>query len=527
MPARLTSGQQPSPQLDELVDFVLDQVGRPEDSRAVAATLESRGVRDVDALTRHGEPDVFALADRVYDECLRRLAGDMEPPSTAVAPLRERFGRVLRLYGRGAFSGLPMLVQTACMVLLGYTLWGYLGFEPAMATCVALASLLSLVVTGGFTQSIGRLVTFYVQQLSWEFARQSGWRLVRYGIAGSVSAGGLLMLADRWSGWIPPGLMATAAAYYLLLCLLWLLLALLYALEMRAAIASSFVLGLAVVFSVHSLTSVPVQGAHWAGLSVTNAIAAGWSWLALRRRSAVSREGSGQRLPRRALHAYGVAPYFGYGVLYFCFLFADRLLAWSAGRHPLPVWFDSRYEMGLDLALLVMVLMVAHLEYSVHEFSDSLVRTQQRYPAVELSAHNRHHLSFYRRQVRVLLRLGVLAGTAVTGSLLLLEPDGMTGNAGAVTWPVFALGTVGYVLLVLGLLNAALLFSLSRTGPVLTGLAAGLAVDLLVAWPLSRLVAYWCSVVGLVAGAAVFTAVTTVGTIRVLRRLDYFYYSAY
>jgi hypothetical protein len=62
---------------------------------------------------------------------------------------------------------------------------------------------------------------------------------------------------------------------------------------------------------------------------------------------------------------------------------------------------------------------------------------------------------------------------------------------------------------------------------VVPALLAALLVNAVVGWQLSREESYWMAVVGLAAGALVFAVATTVAALRVLRRLDYYYYSAF
>jgi uncharacterized membrane protein YfcA len=92
---------------------------------------------------------------------------------------------------------------------------------------------------------------------------------------------------------------------------------------------------------------------------------------------------------------------------------------------------------------------------------------------------------------------------------------------------VFLAGTAGYGLLVVALLNGVFLFSLSRPWPAVGALALAVCTNAAVGWTFSRTGEYWWSVGGLVAGAAVFAVLTSAATVRVLRRLDYYYYSAF
>ena len=57
----------------ELVDLVVERIGVPVDVYAVAATLESEGIRDLDARERFGSADVFDLAEDVYGAALQKV----------------------------------------------------------------------------------------------------------------------------------------------------------------------------------------------------------------------------------------------------------------------------------------------------------------------------------------------------------------------------------------------------------------------------------------------------------------------
>ena len=535
------------------VDFVLEQTTSPVDVSAVAAALESAGVRDVDA-EKHGDADVFALAERVYAACRARLIarGDVAPAPVAAAG----WTQVLQRYGRGLVTGLPMLVQTGSVLLLAFVLYSLLGYDVEKASVVALATLISLVVTGGFVQCIGRLGTYYAEQQSFELAQQVSWRLVRYGLLGSAGVGVLAVGVNDLVGWFPPGLALDAAVYYALLTTMWLLLAVLYAMQLRVSIVGVFLLSTLVVALTDELLSTSLEVAHWSGLVAADVAAGGLAWWSLRRRASGDQgSGSLRRLPHAAIHAYGLLPYFTYGVLYFSFLFVDRLLAWTVGDHPLPLWFNATYEVGLDLALVVLVLMLPQLEYSLHAFSDSR-KPERSFPALALPGHlrrpgrhrrtagrlaeesggqpyrhsqaSRYYLRFYRRQLLLLGALGAVAAGVVTLAASALYRTGIVPNAdGQAGWSVFLWGTVGYALLVVALLNGVFMFSLSTPWPVVGALLVGLLANITVGGVLSRYGEYWWSVGGLVVGAFLFACITTISTVRVLRHLDYYNYAAF
>lgn len=248
---------------------------------------------------------------------------------------------------------------------------------------------------------------------------------------------------------------------------------------------------------------------------------------------------------------YSVAPYFLYGVLYFGYLFVDRLVGWSAGDMPPPyiIWFRTSYEWGLDVALLSLVLTIAVLEYTINEFSNLVIPVQTCFSAYHVPQHNGFFRRFYLRQLILLFTVALIsafsvrwAATELTSRLLIAHPVSTgidvemakaspTMVTGIFDDPVivfvFTWGVVGYSLLVWGLLSAVFFFSLSRPGFVLKAITLALVVNLLIGLILSRAISYEYSVLGLVAGSLAFGALSTWYAHRVLNHLDYYYYSAY
>jgi hypothetical protein len=225
-------------------------------------------------------------------------------------------------------------------------------------------------------------------------------------------------------------------------------------------------------------------------------------------------------------------PSFWFGTLYFAFVLCDRLVAWSAGDHPLPLWFDVDYELGLDLALVAVVPALAFLEPVVEAFSTRVASTQERFAAGAVAQYNDDLLHFHRR--RVLGAAGVaLAGVALAAlAVLALDGAGALGTLagfahGTVSPRVFAWGAAGYVLLTVGLLSASILMALGRPWLVVGALAAAIAVDAVLGIGLSRSGASWEAVVGLAAGGAVFAASTTAMAFRTLGRSDYHFLATY
>jgi hypothetical protein len=336
--------------------------------------------------------------------------------------------------------------------------------------------------------------------------------------------------------------------------------------------------------SVYQEATWDIYAAHWIGLTVANLVAFVWGHRNLfgpayelsRQTDRTAIELQRAKLPRPSLLTYSVAPYFVYGTLYFTFLFMDRVIGWSAGQEPLPmiIWFRTPYELGLDWALLSMLLTIAMLEYTIHEFGSVIIPVQEQRKALQIETvenhvqerkekqaeqsdldkvavtphplnafadiavarqfknHNKFFFKFYIRQLLLLAGISIVS-ILVTyyGVLWLRRFDDVKAIrdffANPITFWVFYWSVGGYALLVWGMLNSVFFFFLSR--PWFTIRTAGLVlvVNIVVGFILSRMFAYWYSVIGLTVGALLFAIIMTWYAVKVFRKLDYYYYSAY
>jgi len=537
---------------EQLADEVMERIGWPLDKWAVAATLESIGMRDADAVQEFGKEDIFDLAEDIYARCQARGWESVGEKGPRELTLRERLGRFFKFYIQGLFFALPMAGQIFAVLFLGYSLWASLQFSEREATVVAVGTILSLVVTGGFVQAIGRKGLFYLEQGGYILAREVCLRFIKTGTLAVIEVGLVLYLANLMWPFFSRSMLAVVLMYYLLLSELWLFLAVLYTLRERIATLLLTLLGALIVYLAMKFTPWGIFVAHGMGLAIADALIFAWGYRALSRRARETGvELELARLPRGSILTYSVAPYFLYGMLYFGYLFVDRLVGWSAGEIPPPyvIWFRTSYEWGLDVALLSLVFTIAALEYTINEFSSLIIPVQKGFNAHHLSRHNSFFKRFYLRQsvllfvVALISVLGVRWGATEFAEHLLIPHPVFTGidveatgasSAAAVrvfddpvilfilTW-----GVVGYSLLVWGLLSAVFFFSLSRPGFVLRTIALALVVNLLTGFILSRAISYEYSVLGLVAGSLVFGALSTWYAHKVLNHLDYYYYSAY
>lgn len=519
------------PTLDSLVEEVISISGRPKDHWEVAARLEITGIRDQDA-AHYGYSDVFSLATSIFESVKDSAPVNINGEQQKQQALLVRFTRD---YLKGLLFAMPMAAQVFAMILFGYALWSWIEFSNKTGTAIALGTIMSFLVTGGFAQAIGRRGLFYSQQNAPTLARRVSYRFLRVGFLTLAITGLMLGLANLILDLLPGQMAFLAALYYTLLASLWLLFAVLYMLQRQLLFTSITVFAILVVHAVMLLSDWGMIIAHTLGLLTAICLSAFSGWWILRRMCRKEQAHIAIGLPRDSILVYASGPYFAYGVIYFGFFFTDRLMAWTAdtGRGLLPyfVWFDARYELGMDWALFSFILSVGVLEFTMREFSERIVATEKAYPAADKQAFDRKFTRFYYNHLMLFLIAAVISILVSYWGMTALRDTGLFPFIGVffnpITEEVFWWAAIGYVFLVWALFNSVFLFALSRPQLVLRSLLIGLAADLVTGFVLSRTGSYELAVVGMTLGALAFLIVSTFHVSRVYGRLDYYYYSAY
>ena len=493
------------------------------------------GLRDADAQVHLRQPDLFAAGDAIY----RNIdASDRAVPTLKQIdrpPFRSRITATLRSVARGVLFVAPMALQVIAVLLLGYSLWAWLYFTEAQATVVALGTLLSFIVTGGFVQSIGRDGHLYLSQNNPRLAYRTCRRLIGLGMltVGVVTLA--LVITSVVFPYYPYRLIGISTAYFVLLSALWLSLSVLYVLDHLSAIVGITMLGIVPVAGVMTYTDWGIHTAHFLGLTVAAGCAYGYGTFLLRRRIRRSPHApTTDALPPLSIQIHSLRHYFGYGLCFFTFLSVDRLIAWSVAHpEPLPyiIWFRTPYELGLDWALLSLLCTLAALQHTVYTLSGRLFpktapsRTSIRQSTRDIKRFHLRHLLFVTT-----VGLGSIVGTyygvrAVDGSALL--PNTLILLDNTVTMLVYWTAAVSYLFLAIGLYN--LLFSLILSHPHLAirSFLYALAINVGVGLLLSRVLHYEYAVFGLLAGSLVLAVLSFVWTRRFLTAFPYHYYAAF
>lgn len=523
------AGRRSSQDWQQLLAQVIDVNRDVQDALDVAAVVESFGWTDGRAEEDFGYPTLFELAEELYQDIRVAVRHDPLPPGAAVPPVLA-FRQVLRDYGHGLTFTLPMLVAVAAMITLHISLSSYQFFSLPDATALGLATFLSFVTTGGFSQAMANVYYILLGLQETELIERTVLLLMRWGVLTSIGVALGLWLLDTVFPLMPPSLMAFMGLYLILMATLWMTFAGLYVLRREYLLA--VITGLSSLLAYGLWTrGVPVVWAQTFALGVASLTALIVSGKIFRR-TIRKREGITSRVIRTRTSelAYATAPYFIYGILYFVFIYADRLVAWSTNTVFLPynLWFRGQYELGMDWSLISLLMPLSAAEVLIGYLFRWMQRREHETLQTNMESFRTALLRTYWRAMAIYVLLGGAGALGTWAAVQAFRHVPLLALAVPVHGVepfVFDWSAGSYVLLAVSLFNVLLLFTFAYPAPALRAIVVAIGVDLLAGLLATKIFGgYQFAVWGLTAGVIYLTITTTRSVITLLPKADYLLY---
>jgi hypothetical protein len=527
-----------SAQFEELVETIIERRQQPEDRYEIAAMLESMGWNDERANMVFGVEDVFALAEELWETIRQRVVYTPFSLPEKLSGLKLLLDMV-QSFLRGLIFTLPMALSVLSMLTLRFSLWSYEKLSIEFATCIAIGTILSFLTAGGFMQAIARRGFFYLFQNYYNMAKRITFFFIRYGFVACGMISVLLYMINLVFNLYPQQMFLIIVLYYFFLNSIWLSVTVMYMLRKEFTFAGLIIFGIVLVYVMFRLLDLPIVLSQLIAVSIVSIAGMVLALYFFKKSEEREERGIAPKMTRLSIMVYAIMPYFIYGLLYFAFLYTDRVMSWSTDHAwddnqqymPYFIWFRGPYELGLDFALLVLMIPLAVSEVIVNKMMRDLEITQKSYLGFDFAKMNRLYRAKYVKMLVTISAASVISGILVFLAVVYSNEKYMA-YAGKflipndTTWFVFEVSLVSYAILAIGLLNAVILFSLSQPGFVNRALAPAFAVNAFVGFLLTRWVDYSWGVVGLLAGSVLFTVLSTKHMLRILGRLDYYLYAA-
>ena len=517
--------------LQDVTDEILLNREKPSDHFEVAAILESNGWSDKRAFETFGFENVFEMSKKVWKMIQHSVVFAPFTPMRKIV-YREYPIAFLKSFFKGAVFALPMAISVISMLVIRFSLWSYVNFSAEIATAIAIGTILSFLTIGGFTQAIARQGYGYIKQGYYGMAKLSTFFFVRLGYYLSISIVVLLILMNFFLGIFSIRMLTLIVLYYFILNAIWLSVTIMYILDKELIFSGLMVLSIGLIvllFLVFKIDIIVSQVISLAVVALLGALIALALFLAQARKN--KKDGNEPTLPRKTIILNSVSQYFLYGFSYFAFLFSDRVIAWSTSDVYMPyiIWFRGEYELGLDFALLTLIIPMGFVEYIIRAMMESISGAQKDYYMYEVDKMYRRYRKMY------LVRLGIMAVISIISGiliylLLMLFRNGyfpfIDITITPITFFVFIIALIGYSFVAMGLMNTEILFCVSQVKMANRCIMPALLTTILVGFVLSRWIHYSYAVVGMAVAALLFFILGTIRVLHVLKKLDYYLYKA-
>ena len=520
--------------MNALTKAVVDVIGAPVSGLCIAAVLESQGWTDADAQALFQRANLMDLGQEMWQESwlihkFEAVEGLSTSPFGAVSSKSARV-KGDNLHLRGLYFLVIALLQVAGLALAGVSFGAGGGLTTLEATATGAGLLLGLLWASGFGQLLARDPWSLHLQGDDVLAGLAAFRVLglSMGLA-ALACGAAIGLAFAAQGTVPEATEPAAAmglgiACFLLIVLFWLLVNALMAMGLGATSLVAISLAMASMISLLAFAprDLPSQVAPAGGLilaCVFMSVQLVTWWMAKRRHSSTNR-----RLPRLAGMVTDQSGYVMYGAGLMLLIILDRMVAWHVGAQAGWLSFQAPYEIGLGWALLAFLFAVVGQEWVLAKFL--------RWISQRMAWHRLGDIQEYRSAVRDAYgsRLALAVTIAVASAVIVASF--LTWASISVAWlrpilptaeglTVFRWGLVGYGLLSVAVFNTGLLVAVSQPGRLIVPLVSAVVADLVVALLAAQILGYEASVLGLVAGATVLLASSTVQVISFLKTPAY------
>ncbi|UCG68593.1 MAG: hypothetical protein JSV09_12400 [Thermoplasmata archaeon] len=519
--------------IDSIARTVSEVEGHPKDHLEVAVVLEILGYSDDDA-KKMGFSNLFELAQTVYGSVSKFSVDDV-----LVCQMPKKPNNML-LFFAGMFYNLGWMIMLISLFLGGQSLWAAKDIPTDISTGIGMGVLLGLVSTGGIQQFTAWKLIYYHMQ--------GNKPLTKFVMKRNLIVGSLILVSTFFLFFIVntfilslPGKIILITLYFLTMIGIYRLFATpVFAFRRFRALIFISLSALSVMFTSYFIFAAwgwdrvsAVIASQSMGLVILIMASA---YFAYKYIFSDKEERDGDeppfysrpelpknvKSPRYWVLMYEGIPLMLYGTLYFVFIFSDRLISWI-GAGPLIISYNRTYQIGVDLALLLLIPITGVKFMYLFKMSDYLEEKLNETEMNNCPSFKIALRDFYRKMV---MGVVVFGGAFVLVAFLL--GDWLVGYGGgnqeSVT--VFKYALIGIFFFGLFLTNSVFSFCFRKNKAIVVVLAIGCVMAYTLNYLFST-VNRWYTVFGFVL-SALFLAITSFFVVSaMLKKADYTYYQAF
>jgi hypothetical protein len=504
--------------LQNLINSIYTNYPNVCDPWEIVAIVEALGYTDQAIEADFGCRDALVLGQFIYAQRDQFPFIEVDQKPIEKQPqLRDEINIFISQFSHSFVYTIPFIILLVLNYLPVETKTDLL--PAALNSLFGFVTMASLITSSGFVQMISRRGLFYMGLNDPIQANRICLPILLMGLFTTIFLASIGIIFGFYQGIAADGYIIIAGIYYVILSTIWMLFAIV-GLQYRFA-APVILIGITCCFFIFrvflrfsalesQVLMVSIAFISLAILSISNR---------LKHRSIKPKFGNQVPLPHLSILVYLLVPYFFYGIVYFGFIFADRLVAniASGGHYSLVTGDSLNYQDSMDLALLDLLLIVPLVEYYSYKLITFWYGRAKFMNLVEAKGLGwTLQKKYWSSLKRILLYFGLLA--ALTLVLLSLLQRGQNDNI------LTIVACIGYFLFAVGLFNTVILLSLDRLRDILGVLATATLIDFIVGYLLGSLFGVYFAVIGLIVGAVFFAVNSSRKVLNAIDRAEYCYF---
>jgi hypothetical protein len=505
--------------LDNLIESIYTNYPDVYDAWEITAIIEALGYSDRMIQEDFGCPNALVLSEFVYAQGDRfSQVVDARSQLVNVTPtFRQEVGTFIDEFSHSFVYTIPFII---------FLLLNYLPIDKGiellpqkLTSLFAIATMASLITSGGFVQMISRRGAFYKGLKDPVQGNRVCMPILWMGIVASIVCAVIGIFFGFYQGVAADEYMIIAGVYYAILSIVWMLFAM--ASVQTKRLGGIVLIGITLLFALLRIgfnlgaieSQLMVMTVALIVLSISTIVNG------IKNHPPQPKFGKLVPLPSLSSLIYLLAPHFCYGVVYFSFIFADRLAASLATSKTYSIVKGTNldYQDSMDLALLNLLLIVPLIEY----FSYKLITYWYRQTKKSNLQNIQNLSSKIESRYRKLLNntwICFFALMLLTFLLMYALNRGFSEKIVTIT------GCLGYVFFAIGLLNSIILLTLDRLKDVLKSLIPATVINFLLGYILSNLFGVYFAAIGLLVGAVYFAWLSRKRLLVVTKQPDYCYF---
>jgi hypothetical protein len=508
--------------LQNLINSIYTNYPNVCDPWEIVAIVEALGYTDKTIETEFGCPNALVLGQFIYAQ---REQFPFVETAPRLVKKQLKFSDEVNIFITQFSHSFIYTIPFIILLVLNYLpIDAKLDFlPPEFNSLFGFVTMASLITSSGFVQMISRRGLFYMGLKDPIQANRICTPILLMGVFTTILLSSIGIIFSFYQGIATDKYILVAGIYYIILSTIWMLFAIV-GLQYRFA-APTILIGITVCFFIlrvfvklsaleAQVTTIAIAFVSLSVLALSNRI---------KYRSIQPKFGKLVRLPNLSVLIYLLIPYFLYGIVYFGFIFADRLVAniATAGPYSLVPGTNLNYQDSMDLALLNLLLIVPLVEYCSYRL---IIYWYDRAKYMTLAESDSLAWHLQKKYWLLLGRILLYFGLLMSMTLVLLSILHRSKIDNILT----IVACLGYLLFAIGLFNTVILLSLNRLNDVLGILATAMSIDFITGYLLGSLFGVYLAVIGLIFGAALFAISSSKKILTAIDRAEYcYFYSGY